>query len=103
MVSLDLGGADIAGRRRIARKSIGFIWADKIGLVLMAAGLTVIAYLWFVAAIAVGVTGANNLARHEIALGLEIDFLVASFFWVALTAIDFAIGGPRRRRRPQEH
>jgi hypothetical protein len=103
MVSLDFGGVDIAGRRRLAGRSIHFIWADKVGLVLAAAGLAVIAYLWAVAAIAVGVTGANNLARHEIALGLEIDFLVASLFWVAMTAVDFAIGGPRRRRRSQKH
>jgi len=104
MVSLDFGSPDIAVpdsavRHRVARNRIDFMWADKVGLVLLAVGVAVIGCLWVIAAIAAGTAGANHLARCEIALGLETDFVVAAVFWAALVTIDFALGGPKRRAR----
>lgn len=83
----------------IRQPTVDFMWADKTGLLIGASGLAILAYLWALAALATGVSGANHLMQHEIALGLECDFAIASSVWFFLRTVDMATGGPRRRAR----
>jgi hypothetical protein len=84
----------------VARAStVDFIWADRIGVLVGAGGIVILAYLWALAAIAAGVPGANHLLQHEIGPGLECDFAAASSVWLFLRMIDLAARGPAQRAR----
>ena len=76
---------------------INLIWADKVGFYLAALGLAFIAYLWGLAAIATGMTGADYLLQHEIRDALTCDMAVAASVWLVFRAADWMVGGPRRR------
>jgi len=94
--------ADIRGARasRAARTvTLDLIWADKVGLYLAALGLAFIAYLWALAAISAGMSGANYLLQHEIRQALVCDAALATSLWLFFRMADWAVGGPARRAR----
>lgn len=94
--------ADIRGATapRAARTAtLDLIWADKVGLYMAALGLVFIAYIWSMAAMAAGVSGANHIMQHEICDALACDLAIAASFWLFFRAADWAFGGPRRRAK----
>jgi hypothetical protein len=94
---VDLRGASAPRAARTA--SLNLIWADKVGIYMAALGLVFMAYLWSMAAMAAGVSGANHIMQHEIRDALACDLAIAASFWLFFRAADWAVGGPRRRAR----
>ena len=94
---LDVRG--VAAPRAARTVAIDLIWADKVGIYLAALGLVFIAYIWSMAAMAAGVSGANHILQDEIGDALACDLAIAASFWLFFRAADWAVGGPRRRAR----
>lgn len=79
----------------------GLIFADKVGIALLVAGLGVLVYVWTLAAIATGTLGADHLLANGMGgFGLRFEIAVAAPAWLALRGIDLAKGGPWKRRKP---
>ena len=94
---VDLRGA--TAPRTTRTFAIHLIWADKVGIYMATLGLVFIAYIWSMAAMAAGVSGANHIMQHEIRDALACDLAIAATFWAFFRAADWAVGGPRRRAR----
>ena len=94
---VDLRGA--AAPRAARTIAIDLIWADKVGIFLAALGLVFIAYIWALAAIAAGVSGADHLLQYEIRQALACDLALAASLWLFFRTVDWMTGGPRRRAR----
>ncbi len=94
---VDTRGA--AAPRAVRTPTINLIWADKAGLYLAALGLVFIAYVWSMAAVAAGVSGANHIMQDELQQALLCDLALAASLWIFLRAADWVVGGPRRRAR----
>jgi hypothetical protein len=90
---------ECASRVPDPRANEGVVFADKAGIIVMAAGFAAIAYIWAVAVIAAGLWGADHLLAHELGFGLRCDLALAAPVWLTLRAIDLAKGGPWKRRR----
>jgi len=102
---VDLRGAAAprAVRTPVRTLTIQLIWADKVGIYLGMLGLVFIAYIWAMAALAAGISGADHLLQYEIRQALACDFALAASLWFFFRMADWATGGPRRRarRRPR--
>ena len=79
----------------------GLIFADKVAIAMLLAGLAVLVYLWTLAAIAAGTLGADHLLANGMGgFGLRCEIALAAPAWLALRGVDLAKGGPWKRRKP---
>jgi len=75
----------------------GFIWADKVVLITACAFLSLLAFCWSLAFLAIGSLGAKHLWRYMGVQGIELIMLIASMVLVVIRGVDFVMGGPTYR------
>ena len=76
------------------QKHPGFIWADKVALFTAGGLLSLLAFCWSIAFMAIGSQGAEHLWDYLGVPGIELSLLIAGLFLVVTRGIDFASGGP---------
>jgi len=89
--------------RRIpdSQPGAGLIFADKVAIALLLAGLAILVYVWTLAAIAAGTLGADHLLANGMGgFGLRCEIALVAPAWLALRGIDLVKGGPWKRRKP---
>ena len=90
----------MAGKNVTARnseKNSGFIWADKAVLIAVYAFLSLLAFCWSLAFLAIGSLGAMHLWKYFGVQGIELTILVAGLILAVIRGVDFAMGGPTYR------
>jgi len=74
-----------------------FIWADKAALLVTCAFLSLLAFFWSLAFLAVGSLGARHLWGYLGIGGFELGLLVAGSAWVVMRSADLMTGGSTYR------
>jgi hypothetical protein len=70
-----------------------FIWADKAALLVACAFLSLLAFCWSLAFLALGSLGARHLWGYMGVRGFELGLLVAGSAWVVMRSADLMTGG----------
>jgi hypothetical protein len=76
--------------------SISLIWADKVGIYLATAGFAIFTYVWTLAALTVGLAGADHLLARGIGLAFECYAVLTLVIWLGCRAGDWVAAARRR-------
>jgi hypothetical protein len=79
------------------QKHSGFIRADRVVLIAVCAFLSLLAFCWSLAFLAIGSLGAMHLWKYMGVQGIELSLLVAALVLVVIRGVDFVMGGPTYR------
>jgi hypothetical protein len=75
----------------------GFIWADRVVLIVACAFLALLAFCWSLAFLTIGSLGAEHLWKYMGVQGVELSMFIAGLVFVVTRSVDFVIGGPTYR------
>jgi len=74
-----------------------FIWADKAALLAACTFLSLLAFCWSLAFLAVGSLGARHLWGYMGVRGFDLGLLAAGSAWVVMRSADLMTGGSTYR------